>query len=166
MKRKSLNLVSNKQALNRILAFPLWQVTYSVTDIFCLCFVMCLWLWNSNCEQLFSRKIKAKLEKKNCQNAISEMHLTQYGVMQNVPIFYTRAEYACLENRFGSTLKAKKDSYIKSIIQRSALIWGYFHCTIWQSRFEGRWGRAQQYEFPDRAGPNTQICRTGSAGLD
>ena len=68
------------------------------------------------------RKLKQKLAKNNCQNATSEMHLTQCGVMQNVPIFYTRAEHTCLENRFGSTLKVKKDSYIKSIILRSALI--------------------------------------------
>ena len=60
--------------------------------------------------------------------------------MQNVPIFYTRAEHTCLENRFGSTLKAEKDLYVISIVLRNALIWGYFQY-IWQSRFEGRWGQ-------------------------
>ena len=42
--------------------------------------------------------------------------------MQNVPIFYTREEHTCLEYRFGSTLKAEKDLYIKSIVLRNGLI--------------------------------------------
>ena len=71
---------------------------------------------------LVMEKTRVKVMVHGNKSATSKMHLTQSGVMQNVPIFYTRAEYACLENRFGSTLKAKKDSYIKSIIQRSALI--------------------------------------------
>ena len=42
--------------------------------------------------------------------------------MQNVPIFYTRAEHTCLENRFGSTLKAENIYCKRAIISRGLYI--------------------------------------------